>query len=250
MVGTLNSQILVEAIACSADDARTATLAGAGRLEVCSAIAVGGLTPSVGTVAAIRKATGLPLMVMIRPRGSGFCYSTGEFDAMEREIEPLLAAGADGFVVGILNEDGTIDASRCRKLFERAPHVPFVCHRAFDATPDPFAAMETLIEIGFRRILTSGQAPTALEGTDVIHALVERAAGRIEILPGSGVRPGNAPHIVERTGVTQIHLGPFHDVSDRSIEGRKAAAEYGLTYGVADGESISAVVASVGGKKS
>src|ERR1700722_382091 len=193
-----NKRTLVEAIVCSPEDAEIAEAAGAGRLEVCSAIELGGLTPSIGMVRSIRMATALPLMVMLRPRQGGFAYSAGEFSAMEHDVDVLLESGADGLVFGILTEDGRADQARCSSLLRRMKGKQAVLHRAFDATPDAFESLEILIDLGFNRILTSGQAETALAGCDLLRRLVERANGRIEVMAGGGVRAENVCEIVRR----------------------------------------------------
>src|SRR5579871_2743294 len=133
--------ILVEAIACSADDAAIAQAAGVDRLEVCSALSVGGLTPSIGSFFTIRATTSLPLVAIVRPRSGGFCYSNTEFDTMLRDADALLAAGADGLVFGILDEGGEIDHHRCRAFIERVSPCPTIFHRAFDATSEPMHAL-------------------------------------------------------------------------------------------------------------
>ncbi len=237
------NRVLVEAIACSADDARLAARVGVDRLEVCSAMSLGGLTPSVGAFKVIRAMTDLPLMAMIRPRASGFCYSHLEFESMLIDADSLFDAGADGIVFGILDEQGEIDVPRCRELIALVDSRQIVFHRAFDATNDPLESLEVLIELGVTRLLTSGQAPTALQGAETIRKLIDRAGGRIEILAGGGVRPDTAGEIVSLTGASQLHLGPFVSRSDRSIEASEAASRaFGDTFPVADADTLGRVV--------
>jgi len=235
--------ILVEGIACSADDARIAENSGVHRLEVCSSMVLGGLTPSLGSFKAIREETSLDLIAMIRPRGSGFCYSNQEYVAMLYDTDALFQAGANGIAFGILDERGQVDLARCQRLISHAQGKQVVFHRAFDATPEPTTSLETLIDLGVTRILTSGQAHTALLGADLIRRLIEQAAGRIEILVGGGVRPDTVHEIVAKSGATQVHLGPFGSLSDPSAEVSQAAKQsYGATYPIADGETLSKVV--------
>lgn len=197
--------ILLEIIATSAADCAVIEEAGADRIELCSALALGGLTPSAALVQRARAMTHLPIMMMLRPREGGFCYSAEEFRQMALDLKFGLAAGVDGFVFGCLNADGTVDARRTAHLVKLAAGRQTVFHRAFDVTPDPLATLETLIALGVTRLLTSGQQPTAWEGADLIRRLIEQAAGRIEILPGSGIRAEHVAALVQRTGATQVH---------------------------------------------
>jgi copper homeostasis protein len=155
----------------------------------------------------VKRATGLPVAVMIRPRAGGFCYDEAELNAMEADIDAALAGGADGLVFGALDADGAVDASACRRLLARCAGRPAVFHRAFDATPDPFVALEQIIELGFARILTSGRGGDASwpDAADVIRRLIQKADGRIEIMPGGGIRPHNVSVLIEATGCKQVH---------------------------------------------
>lgn len=211
---------LVEIVVCSAEDAVEAEAGGADRVELCNAIELGGLTPSLGALLETKARTRLPIAVMIRPRPGGFCYGQGEFATMQRNADLLVAQGVDGLVTGVLMEDGRVDVRRCRWLLAHSSGTPLVFHRAFDATPDPFEALETIIDLGFSRILTSGQRPAAIEGAHLIRELVERADGRIEILPGGGIRAHNVREVVARTGSTQVHLAPFSSREDPSTRQR------------------------------
>lgn len=212
------ADVLIEAVCCSADDCVEAEAGGANRIELCGAMMVGGLTPSLGTLQEARARTRLPMVCMIRPRAGGFCYTAGEFAAMLRDAELALANGAGGIVFGVLREDGTIDEPRCRELVAVAQGRgrQTVFHRAFDVVPDQLAALDALIALGITRVLTSGGEPTALDGAARIAGLVRHAAGRIEILPGGGIRDTNVAQLLRATGVRQIHLGPFRLVSDTS----------------------------------
>lgn len=235
--------ILVEAIACSPEDAAVAQAAGVDRLEVCSALVLGGLTPSLGIFRTIRAATRLPLVAIVRPRASGFCYSIREFQSMLDDAQALVEAGADGLVFGILDEAGEIDAERCKAFVDRVSPCPTVFHRAFDATPEPLLALQTLIDVGVARVLTCGHAATALQGSDRIRKLIETAAGRIEVMAGGGVRPETVREIVAQSGVTQVHLGPTVPRQDPSLTSSEISSRvFGPTYPVADGETLAAVV--------
>lgn len=204
----------LEIVVQSPDDAVAAARSGADRLEMVSALTLGGLTPSFGAVEESIAACDLPVMAMLRPRSGGFGYSGRELSAMERDGARFLAAGARGLVFGVLDENG-IDAKANARLLRLGGEAVF--HRAFDALPDAFEAIERLVDLGFRRILTSGGPGTALQGVDRIRSYVERSAGRIEILPGGGIRPENAHEIMRRTGATQLHLGAVEWSEDRAL---------------------------------
>ncbi len=203
------SQILLEIIASTVDDCVAAEGGGADRIELCAAIATGGLTPSLGTLLEVKKLIHVPVMAMVRPRAGGLCYSQPEFATMQRDAMLLLENGADGIVFGILNADGTVDTKRCAKMLELADAKQMIFHRAFDVVPDPNRALEQLIDLGFTRVLTSGQKKTALEGSGLIRSLLDQACGRIEVLPGSGIRAHNVRELVDATGCTQVHMTAF-----------------------------------------
>jgi len=172
---------------------------------------------------AARAAVRVPLFGMVRPRGGGFRYTPLEFAQM---LADARAMELDGIVTGVLNEDRTVDILRSRQLAEAAAK-PAVFHRAFDATPDPFRALEEIIDAGYCRILTSGQGPRATERTDLIRRLIDAAAGRIEILPAGGLRPHNIATFVQETGCNQVHLAPFASLADPTH-----AVERGIHYGI------------------
>lgn len=203
--------ILLEAAIASVADARVAYAAGADRLELNAALELGGLTPSLGALALINQSIALPVIAMLRPRPGGFVYSDAEFLTMQRDAELLLAEGVTGVAFGLLRGDRTVDVDRTRAMIQQiGPSRQAIFHRAFDLTHDPFAALDSLIDCGVTRVLTSGQQPTAAAGADLIRRLIERAAGRIEILPGAGVTPDNVAGIVAQTAATQIH-GSFSE---------------------------------------
>jgi copper homeostasis protein len=196
----------LEVVVYNIESALKALDGGADRLEICASPGEGGTTPSFGVIEVIRQNVTCDVYVMIRPRGGDFNYSRYEFHAMKRDITQYQKISVDGFVLGILTTDGRIDKIRCRELISRARPLKVTCHRAFDMTRDPFEALEDCIEVGFERILTSGHRTKAAEGIDLIGALVERAKGRIIIMPGSGVNEGNVEEISRRTRATEFHF--------------------------------------------
>jgi copper homeostasis protein len=198
-------RITLEVCLTSADEAKAAELAGADRLELNAALALDGLTPSPGIVQAVLTATSLPVIAMLRARPGGFCPSDADFAAMQADAEWLSKSGVAGFAFGILNADGTIDVPRNGLIREAYGRHECVFHRAFDQAPDPFVALEQLIDLGFTRIMTSGGAATALAGGDLIRRLIERASDRIEILPAGGIAPANVRELVALTDCRQVH---------------------------------------------
>ncbi|HEU4754557.1 MAG TPA: copper homeostasis protein CutC [Armatimonadota bacterium] len=212
--------MLLETIVSSLDDARAAAAGGADRFELCGALAVGGLTPSLGTLQAIKEAVNVPVMCMVRPREGGMAYTDAEIAVMERDAALALEAGADGLVFGFLTEESGVDVHQCRRFLHHCSRIAagrqWVFHRAFDVVADPRRSLEELINLGFTRVLTSGRAAGAMEGLDEIRRTVEQADGRIEVLPGGGIRVESIPEVVRRTGADQVHLfiaGPRRDPS-------------------------------------
>lgn len=201
-----NSKIIIEIVAYNIESAIKAQEGGADRVELCDNPAEGGTTPSYGTIAQVRQHLTIDVFVMIRPRGGDFLYSVEEYHAMKKDIEACKRLSVDGIVLGILKADGTLDKEKCKRLIEFARPLKVTCHRAFDMTPDPIQAVEDCIEAGFDRILTSGQQQKAVEGTDLIRTIVQRAAGRIAVMPGSGIDENNIAEILSKTGVDQIHF--------------------------------------------
>jgi len=210
------ANVLLEIVASTVDDCIAAEDGGADRVELCAAIATGGLTPSLGTLIEAKRSLGLPIMAMVRPRAGGFCYSAEDFATMRRDAELLLSHGADGIVFGILHPNGSIDRQRSGYLVELANGKQTVFHRAFDVVPDPERTLDELIDLGFTRLLTSGQKTTAFEGRESIRRLIARAGSRIEVLAGGGVRAHNVRQLVEATGCTQVHLTAFSARIDAS----------------------------------
>ena len=162
----------------------------------------------------------IPLIVMIRPRPGGFCYSPRDFAAMQRDVDLALEHDADGIAFGILTEDGRLDEPRCRQLAEQAQGRETVFHRAFDVVPDPAETLEQLIDMGITRVLTSGQEASAYNGAEAIARYVEQAAGRIEILPGGGINRFTLADVLARTGCTQVHASLTTTRTDASTQVR------------------------------
>lgn len=249
----MGGHIIFEACVDSVESAVAAQEGGADRVELCADLLEGGCTPSAGTVKLARQRLGIRMHVIIRPRGGDFCYSGTEFQAMGMDVDFARESGADGVVIGILREDGTVDAQRTGELVRRARPMAVTFHRAFDMTGEPFAALEALVSLGIDRVLTSGQEATAFEGADLIAELVARAAGRIIIMPGGGITERNAPRIVARTGVREVHAaalstvdGPMRYRNSRCFMGGELRPpEFGLS--VTDPGRIRALAGAIRG---
>ena len=218
--------------------------AGADRIELCASLGDGGITPSVGTVAtALRSATTIGINVLVRQRAGDFVFSPAEVDAMVDDILamrrlPNPSGVPLAFVIGALRPDGTIDTGATRRMLAAAGDASVTFHKAFDQTPDLRAALDELIGLGVARVLTSGGAASALEGAAVLAGLVERAAGRIAILAGGGVRPANVAELVRRTGVAEVHLRAATAVPSASTVVGAAASVYDSGVRIATSEAI------------
>ncbi|MEO1615803.1 MAG: copper homeostasis protein CutC [Planctomycetota bacterium] len=197
--------ILLEICIDSIESAMAAKRGGADRLEVCSSLAVEGATPSYGLVKRCMEETRLPVMMMIRPHDGGFVYSDADIDVMLSDIEMGHTLGVDGFVFGVLNHERRVHIEQCQRLLAATGSREVTFHRAFDVVPDPIQAFDSILDLGFNRLLTSGQAANAQQGISLIRELTIRAKERISILPGVGIDSHNARAIIEATGVSELH---------------------------------------------
>lgn len=236
--------IILETIAASVEDCLAAEQGGANRIELVSALALGGLTPSLGLLREARRATRLPLMAMLRPRASGFAYSGREWAVLLRDAELFLADGADGLVFGALHADGTVDLVRVAEIVALARGRETVFHRAFDVTPEPLLAIDRLAELGVTRILTSGQEANAYNGAAAIRRFRERAAGRIQILPGSGINRFTVQDVLRRTGADQVHASLSVRRVDPSLRARPQVS-FGAGGGLAEDQYSAAGVEQI-----
>ena len=202
----MGKKIRIEICANSVFSAIEAEKGGAFRVELCENIPEGGCTPSAGAIVTARKQLSIRLNVRIRPRGGDFLYTEEEFEIMKQDILFCKEAGVDGVVFGILDADGNVDVQRNIELVELARPMTTTFHRAFDVTRDPAIALEDIINTGFDTILTSGCAIKAMDGKQVIKDMVNRAAGRIDIMPGSGINNENIKEMSDFTGATIFHL--------------------------------------------
>ncbi|RYY40730.1 MAG: copper homeostasis protein CutC [Chitinophagaceae bacterium] len=201
---------------------RAAVEGGADRIELCTALSEGGLTPSYGLVRQCREAFASALFPIIRPRAGDFRYSDEELLIMEHDIRQCKELGCDGVVLGMLKKDGTLPRKKLAHLVQLAYPMEVTFHRAFDRCRDPFEALDQLVGLGFQRILTSGQQPAAPEGAALIAELVRVADHRITIMPGSGVRPENIKALATATGAVEFHTS-VRSRSESTMEFRHPA---------------------------
>ncbi len=179
---------------------------GADRVEFCSDLFEGGLTPTLGAFEVAKKYASIPMNVMIRPRGGDFCYSDLEFETMLEDARMFKQAGANALVFGILTPEGKIDKERSKRFMEVADGLPVTFHRAFDMTVDPYEAIQDLIELGVNRVLTSGQEASVPEGLDLLASLIEQYGDKIVIMPGAGITERNFQRVHNALHAKEYHL--------------------------------------------
>ncbi|PJG59534.1 copper homeostasis protein CutC [Aeromonas cavernicola] len=184
----------------------TAQQTGADRIELCSALGLGGLTPSYGFMQAAARHATIPVYAMIRPRAGDFCFSEGEFEMMLLDIAAARAASLQGVVVGLLDEEGRVPPAKLARLVEAAGPLGVTFHRAIDVSSNWRQDVETIVAAGCERILSSGLAPSALAGLATLQAMQQLLAGRASLMPGAGVNADNVMAILEATGVSEVHM--------------------------------------------
>lgn len=236
--------IVTELCAYSPEACGIARRAGVTRAELCASPYEGGTTPSAAAIRLARQVEGLQLSVMIRPRGGDFCYTDAEFRQMREEIRFARESGADGVVFGLLTPDGRVDVVRTAALVAEAGPMQTTFHRAFDMTRSLSEALENVVCAGCTRILTSGGRNTATEGIDTLRALVTQAAGRIEIMAGSGVNPSNVRQLAD-TGVDAVHFSARR-MCPGAMKYRNPQVSMGGVPGIPEYESVGADEALIG----
>lgn len=202
---------------------------GANRIELCSALDLGGVTPSGPLISAVRRSTKLPLIVLVRSRAGDFIYEDVDRDLMVEEAKHAIELGADGIAVGGLVASMDLDLTFLQSIVNALPKCQMVMHRAFDQVREPLVALESLIALGFTRILTSGGPDMAIDGVNALHLLCECAHGRIQIQPAGGIGPSNAVEILTKSGADQLH-GSFREARDeKRVSGRASEMLPSLT---------------------
>ena len=201
----MSMEYFLESCCTDVEQIRRAQEAGARRIELCEKLAVGGVTPSAELLKAAISVAKVPVNVLVRPRGGDFVFSAAEADTMLRDIELCREAGAAAVVIGALDSRGEVDMPLMRRLCDAASGMSVTFHRAFDVCADPLAAFDDVLALGCDRLLTSGHESDAFKGRFFIAELVERAAGRIIVMPGCGVRRSNIARIAADTGAVEFH---------------------------------------------
>ena len=233
--------MLLEVCAFNLQSSIIAERAGAKRVELCENPADGGTTPSYGTIKQTREKIGISLYPIIRPRGGNFFYDDNEFAIIKQDILLCKQLGCDGISTGVHLQNGEIDTERLKRIVEWAYPMGVTCHRVFDATPDPFKALEEIIDSGCERILTSGQKSAAPDGIDVLADLVQRADGRIIIMPGAGVRSSNIEKLISGTGAKEFHTSARIAAPDPVTFRNPAIADAGDWY-IANEEELKKIL--------
>ncbi len=201
----MKETVLLEICANSVGSAINAEAGGADRIELCANLECGGTTPSAASIKTCLDKMNIPINVLIRPRTGDFCYDKLEVETICSEIQLCRKWGVNGVVVGALLPDGGLDLEACAKFKEAAGELQFTFHRAFDLCTDPLLAIKQLIDLETDLVLTSGQRRTAIEGIELISALIQQAGNSLDIMPGSGINESNIESFVE-LGIRQIHL--------------------------------------------
>ena len=231
--------MIVEICANSFESAVAAQRGGADRIELCTQLAVGGLTPSRHLIKKVVSKLSIPIHVLIRPRKGDFCYSKKELNIMKNDIEFCKYLGCSGVVSGVLRSDLTIDLIAIKQLIEAADGLDFTFHRAFDCVKDPLVSLEKLIDLKIKRVLSSGLKPIAIEGISLLSDMNKLANQQIEIMPGSGINLGNVLRFKNK-GFTSIHLS-----ATQQPEKKSASFFEGGTEGVSDEKTIRKIISLV-----
>jgi copper homeostasis protein len=205
MEAKFTDDLILEVCVDSVDSAIAAERGGAHRVELCSNLLEGGVTPSAGLIDAVRCALSIDLYIMVRPRGGDFHYSGDEIDVMERDVVAAKQRGANGIVLGMLKVDGHVDVEGTRRLVDISAPLEVTFHRAFDMSADLSRSMSDVRAAGVHRVLTSGGKQTAVEGAEVLAGLVKAANGAPAIVAASGIDETNVCALIEKTSVRQIH---------------------------------------------
>ena len=223
----MGNKFLLECATDSVESALAAAKGGADRLELCANLIIGGTTPTLALYDEVRSYSDIPLFILIRPRFGDFLYTDYEANVICREIEMFQKAGAEGVVIGSLNKDGSLNAEHMKRFIDSAKDMSVTLHRAFDMCADPFETLKQAKELGVNTILTSGQAPSSLEGIDLYEKLIEKANGEISILAGGGIKASTIEKLLKQTSLTAFHMSG-KIVVESSMEFRNPAVSMGL----------------------
>jgi copper homeostasis protein len=242
----MENQFFLEVCAYNFQSCLIAEKAGAGRIELCDNHHEGGTTPSFGTLSLAREKTSVQLYPIIRPRAGNFLYNQDEIAVMRNDIKMCKDLQCNGISVGVLTKNAEVDKELLKRIVEWAGPLKVTFHRAFDFTPDPYKAMEDIIEAGCERILTSGQEIVALDGLDVIAKLVRTAADRIVIMPGAGIRASNIERVIRKTGAKEYHSSARQKMKNEGVLRRSELMYLGHSY-LTDADEVKDIM-SIGTK--
>lgn len=229
----------LEICANSYQSAKNAQIAGADRIELCSELSVGGITPSYGLLKKVAKEISIPINVLIRPRSGNFCYTDDEFDLIKENIKLCKKLGVNGIVSGVLNIDNSIDYDRTKELIALSKPLSFTFHRAFDCVKNPTEALQILIDLGVNRILTSGLQEKAIDGINLLTELQEIAKDKLTILAGNGINPKNAIYFKE-AGLKEIHTS-----ASKVMEQKSDSSLFDSPQTVSDVETIKKIIKTI-----
>jgi copper homeostasis protein len=235
---------MLEVAVFNIESAIAAEAAGANRLELCENPNEGGTTPSYGTLTVVAKTISIPVFPIIRPRGGDFLYTNAEFEVMKNDIQICKELGFAGVVIGLLLPDGSIDKERTKELVQLAAPMAVTFHRAFDRCNDPIRGLLDIIETGCKRILTSGQVPSAPGALDQLQTLVHEAGDNIIIMPGSGVRGNNIATIKTVTMAKEFHSSA-RKVVPTSMQFEKESMQENLQNMLVDAADIKNMLAAI-----
>lgn len=239
--------MLIEVCCGSAEDAIRSAEGNADRVELCSSLFLGGLTPSIGSLKTVKAHSDIKIMAMVRPREGGFCYNEYEFECCLRDAEALLEAGADGLVFGFLTKNGEVDVKRVEKMMTLARGVDTTFHRAIDVVPNYKDAIDALVSAGVKRILSSGLEASVFEGMDTLAEMNSYADGRIIVMPGAGITLKNIKKIAERTSCQEMHVAFYKSQEDLSVNNNRSIFYGGALYPPEDRYNVvdsSAIIAA------
>jgi len=229
----MTDPVVLEICADSAESAMAAEQGGAQRIELCSNLLEGGITPSAGLISTVRSKVAIDLYVMVRPRGGDFCYTPDEFEVMEQDVVTAKQLGADGIVFGILHEDGSVDKARTRQLVDTARPLKSTFHRALDMSRHLLRSLEDVVECGVDRVLTSGGEQKVETAIATVAQLVQAADQRVAVMVGGGINESNVRRIILETGAREIHASvrthqasPMQHRNDRISMGAIKGREY------------------------
>ena len=223
----MGNNFLLECATDSVESALAAAKGGADRLELCANLIIGGTTPTLALYDEVRSHSDIPLFILIRPRFGDFLYTDYEANVICCEIKMFQKAGAEGVVIGSLNKDGSLNVEHMKRFIDSAKDMSITLHRAFDMCADPFATLKQARELGVNTILTSGQAPSSLEGIDLYEKLIEKANGEISILAGGGIKASTIEKLLKQTSLTAFHMSG-KIVVESSMVFRNPAVSMGL----------------------